>query len=37
MVIGDAQGRLDDFVSFDDRFLERSGAAWPVCMAFLPE
>lgn len=37
MLIGDAQGWLDNFVSFDDRFLERVAAAWPVCMALLPE
>ena len=37
MLIGDAQGWLENFVSFDDRFLERVAAAWPVCMALLPE
>lgn len=37
MLIGDAQGWVDNFVSFDDRFLERIAAAWPACMAVLPE
>ncbi len=37
MLIGHAQGWLENFVSFDDRFLERVAAAWPVCMAVLPE
>ena len=37
MLIGDAQGWLDNFVSFDDRFLERVAAAWPDSMALLPE
>lgn len=37
MLIGDAHGWLENFVSFDDRFLERVAAAWPVCMALLPE
>ncbi|SEH62378.1 hypothetical protein [Magnetospirillum fulvum] len=37
MLIGDMQDWVDSFVSFDDRFLERVAAAWPVCMAVLPE
>lgn len=37
MLIGDVQGWIDNFVSFDDRFLERIAAAWPECMAVLPE
>jgi hypothetical protein len=37
MLIGDVQGWVDNFVSFDDRFLERIAAAWPECMAVLPE
>lgn len=37
MLIGDMQGWVDSFVSFDDRFLERIAVAWPVCMAVLPE
>ncbi|AXO14136.1 hypothetical protein [Thalassospira indica] len=37
MLIGDAQGWVENFVSFDDRFLERIAAAWPACMAVLPE
>lgn len=37
MLIGDVQGWVDNFVSFDDRFLERIAAAWPACMAVLPE
>lgn len=37
MLIGDVQGWVDNFVSFDDRFLERIAAAWPSCMAVLPE
>jgi hypothetical protein len=37
MLIGDVQGWVDNFVSFDDRFLERIAAAWPDCMAVLPE
>jgi hypothetical protein len=37
MLIGDVQGWVDNFVSFDDRFLERIAAAWPACMAALPE
>jgi hypothetical protein len=36
MLIGDVQGWVDNFVSFDDRFLERIAAAWPSCMAVLP-
>ena len=36
MLIGDVQGWVDNFVSFDDRFLERIAAAWPACMAVLP-
>lgn len=37
MLIGDVQGWVENFVSFDDRFLERIAAAWPACMAVLPE
>lgn len=37
MLIGDAQEWINSFVSFDDRFLERMAAAWPACMAVLPE
>ncbi|MBV1838598.1 hypothetical protein [Acetobacter estunensis] len=37
MLIGDVQGWVDNFVSFDDRFLARIAAAWPECMAVLPE
>lgn len=37
MLIGDVQKWVDDFVSFDDRFLERIAAAWPACMAVLPK
>lgn len=37
MLIGDVQGWVDSFVSFDDRFLERIAVAWPACMAVLPE
>mgnify|MGYP003625794411 FL=1 len=37
MLIGDVEGWVDSFVSFDDRFLERIAAAWPACMAVLPE
>lgn len=37
MLVGDVQGWVDNFVSFDDRFLERVAAAWPPCMAVLPE
>ncbi|MER8658470.1 hypothetical protein [Mesorhizobium sp. M0847] len=37
MLVGDAQEWVDSFVSFDDRFLERIAAAWPVCLAVLPE
>jgi hypothetical protein len=37
MLIGDVQGWVDNFVSFDDRFLERIAATWPECMAVLPE
>jgi len=37
MLIGDVQGWVDNFVSFDDRFLERIAAAWPACMAVLPD
>lgn len=37
MLIGDVQGWVENFVSFDDRFLERIAAAWPECMAVLPE
>lgn len=37
MLIGDMQEWVDSFVSFDDRFLERIAAAWPACMAVLPE
>lgn len=37
MLIGDVQSWVDSFVSFDDRFLERIAAAWPTCMAILPE
>lgn len=36
MLIGDVQGWADNFISFDDRFLERIAAAWPACMAILP-
>lgn len=36
MLIGDVQGWADNFISFDDRFLERIAAAWPACMAVLP-
>lgn len=36
MLIGDAREWIDSFVSFDDRFLERIAAAWPMCMAKLP-
>ena len=37
MLIGDVQGWVDKFVSFDDRFMERIVAVWPECMAVLPE
>lgn len=37
MLIGDVQEWVDSFVSLDDRFLERIAAAWPACMAVLPE
>ncbi|MDX8480822.1 hypothetical protein RFM41_30110 [Mesorhizobium sp. VK25A] len=37
MLIGDMQEWVDSFVSFDDRFLERIAAAWPACLAVLPE
>lgn len=37
MLLGDVQGWVNNFVSFDDRFLERIAAAWPACMAVLPE
>jgi hypothetical protein len=37
MLTGDVQSWIDNFVSFDDRFLERIAAAWPACMAVLPE
>lgn len=37
MLVGDVQGWVDNFVSFDDRFLERIAAAWPACMAVLPD
>lgn len=37
MLIGDVQKWVDNFVSFDDRFLERIVAVWPACMAVLPE
>lgn len=37
MLIGDRQEWVDSFVSFDNRFLERIAAAWPGCMAILPE
>ena len=37
MLIGDVQRWVDNFASFDDRFLERVAAAWPECMAVLPE
>ncbi|WPE22210.1 hypothetical protein ShzoTeo12_34250 [Shinella zoogloeoides] len=37
MLIGDMEGWVDSFVSFDDRFLERIAAAFPACMAVLPE
>lgn len=36
MLVGNAQGWADSFVSFDDRFLERIAAVWPACMADLP-
>jgi len=37
MLIGDVHRWIDTFASFDDRFLERIAAAWPSCMAVLPE
>lgn len=37
MLIGDVEGWVDSFVSFDDRFLERIAVALPACMAVLPE
>ncbi len=37
MLIGDAQEWSEKFVSFDDRFLERIAAIWPMCMDVLPE
>ena len=36
MLIGDVQGWANNFVSFDDRFLERVAVVWPACMAVLP-
>lgn len=37
MLIGDVKEWVDNFSSFDDRFLERIAAAWPACMAVLPD
>ena len=37
MLIGDAQVWVDNFISFDDRFLERVAVVWPECMSVLPE
>ena len=36
MLVGDVQAWADRFVTFDDRFLARIEAVWPVCMALLP-
>jgi hypothetical protein len=36
MLVGDVQAWADRFVTFDDRFLERIVAVWPLCMAVLP-
>lgn len=37
MLVGDVQGWVDSFISLDDRFLQRIAAAWPTCMAVLPD
>jgi len=37
MLVGDVQGWVDSFISLDDRFLQRIAAAWPTCIAVLPD
>lgn len=36
MLLGDVGTWTDNFISFDDRFLERIAAVWAECMAALP-
>jgi hypothetical protein len=36
MVLGDLQAWANQFISLDDRLIERVAAVWPACLAVLP-